>query len=395
MEVYRFTEASVSHVGRGIGNQDASRVEHHGQHCLAFLADGMGSARLGAMAAEIAVDVGLDMAKRAFVPQLEIDDESGRCAVGAAFSSAYNAIQRAAEDERDLNSLLTTFMAVYYNERTGCLHFGYCGDGGLVTLGDDGRVRLAATPHKGQTAFQTTSLLDFPSWTFGTVERVRAWVMLTDGLFDALCPQGALPVGDRREEALMGLFEATRHMDDPRMRPYLDASFSPSEPSPDDFGELFDAVADDRSIVVVRGSDAAFSERVAGSAFAARDDAGAKPSPDDFGELFDAVADDRSIVVVRGSDAAFSERVAGSAFAARDDAGASATRVMTPAFEGPLPEAAGAFAADGLPCDGGPLLETLPPEEAGRVLTVIEARKSARCRARRFPRAKGTGYAYV
>lgn len=348
MEVYRFTEASVSHVGRGIGNQDASRVEHHGQHCLAFLADGMGSARLGAMAAEIAVDVGLDMAKRAFVPQLEIDDESGRCAVEAAFSSAYNAIQRAAEDEQDLNSLLTTFMAVYYNERTGCLHFGYCGDGGLVTLGDDGRVRLAATPHKGQTAFQTTSLLDFPSWTFGTVERVRAWVMLTDGLFDALCPQGALPVGDRREEALMGLFEATRHMDDPRMRPYLDASFSPSEPSPDDFGELFDAVADDRSIVVVRGSDAAFSERVAGSAFAAR-----------------------------------------------DDAGANATRVMTPAFEGPLPEAAGAFAAGGLPCDGGPLLETLPPEEAGRVLTVIEARKSARCRARRFPRAKGTGYAYV
>ena len=90
--------------------------------------------------------------------------------------------------------------------------------------------------------------------------------MMTDGLFDALCPAGSLPVGDQREEALASLLEAPRHMDDPRMRPYLDASFSPSAPSPDDFGALFDAVADDRSIIVVRGSDAAFSERVASGA---------------------------------------------------------------------------------------------------------------------------------
>ncbi len=266
MEAYRFTEAGTRHQRQGAGNQDALRVEHHGPHCLAFLSDGMGSAGLGAMAADIAVGVGLDMAKRAFVPQPEVDDESGLIAVRTAFSSAYNAIQGAARDGRDLNSLLATFMAVYHNERTGCLHFGYCGDGGIITLGDDGAVRLAAVPHKGQTAFQTTSLLDFSAWTFGSVERVRAWAMMTDGLFDALCPAGSLPVGDQREEALASLLEAPRHMDDPRMRPYLDASFSPSAPSPDDFGALFDAVADDRSIIVVRGSDAAFSERVASGA---------------------------------------------------------------------------------------------------------------------------------
>ncbi len=49
--------------------------------------------------------------------------------------------------------------------------------------------------------------------------------MMTDGLFDALCPAGSLPVGDQREEALASLLEAPRHINDPRMRPYLDASF--------------------------------------------------------------------------------------------------------------------------------------------------------------------------
>ena len=58
MEAYRFTEAGTRHRRQGAGNQDALRVEHHGPHCLAFLSDGMGSAGLGAMAADIAVGVG-------------------------------------------------------------------------------------------------------------------------------------------------------------------------------------------------------------------------------------------------------------------------------------------------------------------------------------------------
>ena len=61
MEAYRFTEAGTRHQRQGAGNQDALRVEHHGPHCLAFLSDGMGSAGLGAMAADIAVGVGLDL----------------------------------------------------------------------------------------------------------------------------------------------------------------------------------------------------------------------------------------------------------------------------------------------------------------------------------------------
>ncbi len=174
--------------------------------------------------------------------------------------------------------------------------------------------------------------------------------MMTDGLFDALCPAGSLPGGDQREEALASLLEAPRHMDDPRMRPYLDASFSPSAPSPDDFGALFDAVADDRSIIVVRGSDAAFSERVASGAL----------FPDAFSR------DDRSIIVVRGSDAAFSERVA-----------------------------SGALFPDAFSRDDETLLETLPPDDVVRVRMVIEGRKGARGRFAWHGRVKEENYAHV
>lgn len=368
MDVYRFTEEGSSHRSRGVGNQDACRVERHDPHCLAFLADGMGSARYGGAAAGIAVGVGLDMARCALVPQRGIDDESGRAAVQAAFSSAYGALQRTARNERELNALLSTLMAVYYNERTGCLHFGYCGDGGLIVLGDDGRMRLATPPHKGQTAFQTTSLLDFESWTFGTIERVRAWAMLTDGLFDALCPDGVVPEGGQREEALRGVFDAPRHLDDPRMRPYLDASFSPSAPSPDDLGELFDAVTDDRSIVVVRGSDAAFSRRALDATDGARRDASAEAA--------------------RAVTPAF--------VASRAEAGACVFDAQGPSLAG---EAGRLVAGDGPRAAssvcGASLLRTLSPDEAGRVRTVMEARRGARRHGGRSHRMEEAGHAHV
>ena len=251
MKTYRFTERGVKHKLRGLDNQDASVVLSHGPHAFAFMADGMGSARCGDEAANIAVEAATDAVGRLFMPLDGVDNLSGKLVIRAAFPAAYNAIQRAAENEEDLNELLTTFMAVYYNERTRRLHFGYCGDGAVLVMLTDGSVKLLTAAQKGATHSQTTQLLDYGAWDFRAEGDVRAFMMLTDGLFDALCPNGALPEADpSRMKALRLLLESPLGMNDPRMRPYLDQAFS-SDGDNDDLGALFECVGDDRSVVIV------------------------------------------------------------------------------------------------------------------------------------------------
>lgn len=251
MKTYRFTECGVKHRLQRLDNQDACFVESHGGHAFAFMADGMSSARFGDEAANIAVEAGCDIMGRLFMPFDGVDNTSGKLVVRASFPAAHNAIQRSARDEEDLNDLLTTFMAAYLNESTGRLHVGYCGDGGVVARFRNGGVRLVTTAHKGAKRSQTTQVLDYGSWEFESIEGVSAFMMLTDGLFDALCPDGLLPEGDPfRMEALRRLLEAPLALDDPRMRPYLDRAFS-SQGRNDDLGALFEHVGDDRSVIIV------------------------------------------------------------------------------------------------------------------------------------------------
>lgn len=255
MRAYGFTETGTRHARRGCENQDASFVEARGSYAFAFMADGMGSADLAGEAARLSVEMARDMTGLVFMPYEEADDQTGQMVVRASFAAAFNALQRSANfDEAELSRLLNTFMAVYFNERTGILHYGYCGDGGIVVLTRDGQLRLAEVPHKGETDFQTTCLLDFDDWCFGTIENASAFLMMTDGLFDALCPRGAVGVDSVRAEATDKLLRAPLSLDDARMRPYLDATFSAEGAPLDELGALFGDVSDDRSVVVVAGA---------------------------------------------------------------------------------------------------------------------------------------------
>lgn len=250
MKTYRFTETGLKHRLHRQDNQDACFVEAHGDYAFSFMADGMSSARSGDEAANIAVESARDIMYRTFLPLVDRADESGADVMRVAFAAAYNAIQRAACSEEDLNELLTTFMGVFLDERTGRLSYGYCGDGGIIALGIDGRARLLVVPQKGETHSQTTTLLDYHAWKFGHAEEVCACAVLTDGLFDALCPDGSLPTDDVRREVLARLLCVPHMISEPQMTSYLDDAFSLDRPS-DSFGALFDEVTDDRSIVVI------------------------------------------------------------------------------------------------------------------------------------------------
>lgn len=187
MRCYRFTQAGVAHTLRGEGNDDACLLVRCGDTALAFVADGMGSAGFGGEAARLCVDAGSRAACAAFAPHELLSDESGAVAAKAAFLSAFNGLQKeAALTNRPLAEFQTTFMAAVYDARTGVLRFGYCGDGGLFVCLKDGSFAVAVQPQKGENANETSGVLDCDSWSFGRIDNVAGFMMVTDGLFERM-----------------------------------------------------------------------------------------------------------------------------------------------------------------------------------------------------------------
>lgn len=254
MLVYRLSEAGISHRLMGLGNQDACAVHRSGEDVFVFMADGMGSARLGGQAARAAVDTAA-----ALVPWTYLSDEHMRgaarmMAVKAAFPIAYNALVNAAHKNAwDTREMLTTFMCAAYNEVDRQLTFGFCGDGGIVALTYTGEVRLLTRAAKGAEKHQTTPLHCFDGWSFGTCENVRAFVMCTDGVFDKLCPNGSVPRDPRLRKLLKRLLKLPTRLGEEQLVLVLDNAFSSERPVLDDLGALMDDVTDDRSVVLVSG----------------------------------------------------------------------------------------------------------------------------------------------
>ncbi len=257
MFTYQFSETGLSHALTGRENQDALAVSAHGDTAFVFVADGMGSARRGGEAARAAVDAAAALVPWTYLPAEAMRAPSLGFSVRAAFPIAYNALIGAADKGGwDTRDMLTTFMCVGFDARTGRLEYGFCGDGGIVALTKDGKVRLLTRAAKGALAGQTTPLNSFEGWLFGSCEDVRAFLVMTDGLFDRLCPGGVLPrslspEGIRLRKILRGLLRRPERMDPAQLRIVLDNALSSARPVEDELGRLVEGVSDDRSLVLI------------------------------------------------------------------------------------------------------------------------------------------------
>ena len=252
MFVYQFSQAGLAHGMVGRGNEDACAVRQAGDDAFVFMADGMGSARLGGQAARAAVDVASALAPWTCVRTAELAASSRSFAVRAAFPIAYNALLDAAgKNGWDTRDMLTTFMCAAFGARDGRLEYGFCGDGGILALTNSGQIRLLTSPAKGMLAGQTTPLHSCADWRFGSCEDVRAFLMCTDGVFNQLCPGGTAPKSLRLRRLVKRLLKMPGRVEAGQLRAALDNAFSSELPTVDDLGRLMEGVTDDRSIVIV------------------------------------------------------------------------------------------------------------------------------------------------
>jgi hypothetical protein len=106
-----------------------------------------------------------------------------------AYHSALRRIkERAAKDDYPLKDYDTTLTSTIYNGVNAV--FGHVGDGGIIALSPFGDFSILTTAQKGEEFNQVTPLRSGPeNWLFGaSSESVAALLMLTDGVYDVVCP---------------------------------------------------------------------------------------------------------------------------------------------------------------------------------------------------------------
>lgn len=185
---YNMSLAGTSHLNKNIVCQDANEVKRMSNDWIvAVIADGVGSAKYSDKGSSIAV---LESVK--FIEENICEEwhtESLQSLLLLAFHHALKAIKKQSElDENSIRDYDTTLTCIIYNGVN--VVYGHVGDGGIIILNNFGEFSLVTTAQKGEEFNTVIPLRAGPkSWVFGTTsEKVAAIALLTDGIYDIVCP---------------------------------------------------------------------------------------------------------------------------------------------------------------------------------------------------------------
>ena len=159
--MWQMIAASVpgwSHLRRGMGCQDAYRVEELAKGgMVAAVADGLGSAPLAERGAQVAVDAVVTTLCTALKRRLPKQERAWLLLLQAAFAAARAALVAvAAAEQRPLADYATTLIVVVVTK--GWLAVGQVGDGAVVGQLVDGTLLTLSKPQRGEFANETQPL---------------------------------------------------------------------------------------------------------------------------------------------------------------------------------------------------------------------------------------------
>lgn len=185
---YHISIQGKSHIKKGTCCQDASRVEHLFGSCyLAVVADGVGSAKHSQVGSSIAVNTVATYFKQNYKRRRTNDLVEPMLKL--AFTQALEEITEEANGSGNpLSAYDTTLSAVIYDG--GRIVYAHSGDGAIIGLTSYGDYVEITTAQKGEDAVSVIPLRGGPSqWEIGTSDEEWVSVMLlTDGMFDTICP---------------------------------------------------------------------------------------------------------------------------------------------------------------------------------------------------------------
>lgn len=184
---YKASMAGPYHIDEGLCCQDAFAIERgSGAFIHAAVADGLGS--------ELYSDIGSAVAAETAVHYCAQHIEEGmpfeaiRQTMKHAMVQACKAVfARAGQDGHDPDQYDTTLCMCAYDGQN--LYYAQSGDSGLIVLQQDGHYRRVTTQQRDADGCVFPLCWGSEKWEFGLVEApVSAVMLMTDGVFEQLCP---------------------------------------------------------------------------------------------------------------------------------------------------------------------------------------------------------------
>lgn len=184
---YYVSIAGPHHLEEGKPCQDAYAIKQDkAPFHIAAVADGLGSELFSDIGASVAVHTAVDYCAEHLEAEMGFDRI--KKVMNNALAYAYQAVlTKADEDQQDPEQYDSTLcLCIYDGEQ---LYYAQSGDSGLVVLLENGEYRRITTQQRDEAGRVFPLYWGPEKWEFGHVkEPVSAALLMTDGVFDKLCP---------------------------------------------------------------------------------------------------------------------------------------------------------------------------------------------------------------
>lgn len=253
---YKNSMAGPYHIDEGLPCQDSCFISMGKDGLIiAAVADGLGSEEFSDIGSQVAAETAVTRCAEELAA--DTPPEEVRKKLNNSFVEAYRAVlERADKDGNARDEYDTTLCLAVYDPASGRLFYGQSGDSGLVALLSDGSYKQLTRQQRDEGGCVYPLCFGPDYWEFGEAEgRVSAFMLMTDGVFEQICPK------------LMKKEEVTVNV--PLAQKFLDRFDCP----PDKVSELEQASAaflekyprskldDDKTVVAVINTDAVPARR--------------------------------------------------------------------------------------------------------------------------------------
>lgn len=184
---YGFSLIGPTHVELQTVCQDSNYIKKKGESlAIASVADGLGSCEYSDVASKIAVQVSVDYCAERY--QAGMPDQEVFQIIKHSFQKAFNEIELVAQKEsHDLDQYDTTLTLAILDH--GVLYYGHSGDGGMITLSEDGLYEKVTTEQSDEFGYVFPLIFGPTKWEIGKwTKKVASLLLLTDGMLKPLFP---------------------------------------------------------------------------------------------------------------------------------------------------------------------------------------------------------------
>lgn len=183
---YKVNMAGPYHIDNNIPCQDSYSIEQNGNVICVAVADGLGSEVHSDIGSAVASETATRYCMEHYCSGMAVDKV--KSIMNNAFVYAYKAVLQAASDAGDSEDEYdTTLCLVIFDDSH--VYYGQSGDSGITALLQNGHYMKVTEQQRDEDGCVYPLCWGPEKWVFGEIsEPVSAVMLMTDGVFEEICP---------------------------------------------------------------------------------------------------------------------------------------------------------------------------------------------------------------